>query len=495
MNQDQFSHLLAISALTSTSDELKELLNGTNFVVEFAGNGNDGLKMAEEILPVAILVDIDGHSTQGFETCRRLRASRLLVNIPIIMLSYREERDARAAGLSAGADDFIEKPFDALEVYARLRTVARLSTYRAMLSDLTRFSWMVEHAQEGYLMLDKAGAIHYANERAQHLLNITEDYLGLPFMQMVERLYLPEPAEAWGAWLEDPAPCFLVQPESPTARAVWVVIEALDTPMGAEHQRIVRLRDVTERMSIYQDMRKFHTVVAHKLRTPMSIMYTNLNLVKKQIDRLTPEEIREFMRGAIAGTDRLAAEIRQILTYIDAPLALNVGQPVLLEKVPEITKNACDALEIKNVLLSMPEDLRQLNIALTPDALEMILLELLGNARKFHPEHNPNVEISISKDENERINLRVADDGINLSAEQLGWAWLPYFQGEKDFTGEVAGMGLGFPMVATLVWKSGGSVRLRNQPNSPGIIVDIKIPLESTMRSMVRNAAPYKRAG
>jgi hypothetical protein len=73
---------------------------------------------------------------------------------------------------------------------------------------------------------------------------------------------------------------FLIQPETPTARAVWVMLDALDTLLGTEGHRIVHLKDVTERMSIYQDMRRFHTVVAHKLRTPMSLLVSSMSLLK-----------------------------------------------------------------------------------------------------------------------------------------------------------------------------------------------------------------------
>jgi two-component system cell cycle response regulator len=85
----------------------------------------------------------------------------------------------------------------------------------------------------------------------------------------------------------------------------------------------------------------------------------------------------------------------------------------------------------------------------------------------------------------------VADNGQTLSTEQLAWVWLPYVQGEKDFTGELPGMGLGFPMVATLVWKAGGDLHLRNRHDGPGVIVELKIPLESSARRFERPAAPY----
>ena len=151
----------------------------------------------------------------------------------------------------------------------------------------------------------------------------------------------------------------------------------------------------------------------------------------------------------------------------------------------------CEPLKLSNVELFLPEHLASTQIALTYDALESILYELLLNARKFHPEKNPAVEVSVGKDDEDFIHIRVVDDGQILSTEQISWAWLPYMQGEKDFTGELPGMGLGFPMVATLVWRAGGDIRLRNRSDGNGIIVEMKIPLESAARKFKRPASPY----
>ncbi len=485
------SIILIFVSDSNTHSYLVEILNGTGFAVEFAQTPEQGLRMAVDLIPAAILIDVDGSSPSSYETCRRLRADRVLEGVPIVMLIDRDDHDTRAVGLSAGADDFLEKPLDGLEMLARLRSLTRLNSYRYLLADLTRFSWMVEHAHEGYLMLDKSGVIHFANERALHLLNMPEDFFGLPFVNVVERQYVPEPAETWESWLEDPSPCFLIQPESPTARAVWVVLEALDTPLGMEYHRVVRLRDVTERMSIYQDMRHFHTVVAHKLRTPMSMLYSSISLIKSRLDVLSPEEVKTLMGSAIKGIDRLANEVRNIVTYLDAPLALNLGKPMLLSQFPQIIKESSDRFNLREVLLSLPENLHSISIAMTPDAMEIIVDELFENSQKFHPTRTPRVEISIGQAEEGFIRLRFADNGQILSAEQLEWTWLPYFQGEKDFTGEIPGLGLGFPMVATLVWKAGGAINLRNRSDGIGIVVDLKIPYESTMRKMERSASPF----
>ncbi|HEY3312331.1 MAG TPA: ATP-binding protein [Anaerolineales bacterium] len=481
--------------LTITSDQairsgLEAILSGAGFTLVSAAPGDEGVQISIDLLPSIILIEHDRKNI-GLDTCRRLRANQVLKGTPILMLLERDNNDACAPCLSAGADDFLDKPLDELQVLSRLRSLTRYSRERYLLADLMRFSWMVEYAHEGYLMLDRAGIIHYANERALNLLNMPEDFFGLPFIHVVERQYVPKPVETWKSWLDDPAPCFLIQPESPTARAVWVVLEALEPPAGVDYQRLVRLRDVTERMSIFQDMRRFHTVVAHKLRTPMSMLMMSMSILKNQLDVLPPEEVKKLVASAIKGTDRLAEEVRSILTYIDAPLALNLGMPMVLKDLPDMVDSLGAILHLPDIVLDLPESLHPITIAMTPDAVEMALHELFENSHKFHPAHNPHVEVLVSQTESDFIHIRITDDGLTLSIEQLEWAWLPYFQGEKDFTGELPGLGLGFPMVATLVWKAGGTINLRNRSDGPGISIEMKIPLESTTRRVERFATPY----
>lgn len=483
--------ILSVISDPATRQELSELLAGTGFRLELSDTPDLGLAMAEAMLPDAILIDMHLPGNSALETCRRMRASRVLRGAPVLMLFSHDDRDARAAGLSAGADDFFDKPFDGLELLARLRTITRLSANRLLTADLTRFAWMAAHAPEGYLLLDSAGRIQYANESAHALLHLPDDPAGLPFVNVVERLYAPEPESVWQRWLDDPEPCFLVQPESPTARAAWLVLEALDSLMGAEHHRVVRLRDVTERMSIYHDMRRFHTVVSHKLRTPMSVMYTNLNLMSNRLEKLSPDEIRRFAAETVGGAFRLVSEIRDILAYIDAPLSLNYGDPLAVRELPDMVQSMSQTLKLSDVHLSLPAHLANETIAFTPYAMEMLLYELLENAQKFHPQRAPRVDISVGQTEPGYIKLRVVDDGVHLSPEQLRWVWLPYVQGEKDFTGELPGMGLGFPMAATLIWQAGGDLRLRNRPDAPGVVVDMDIPLEETSRQRQRSAARF----
>jgi K+-sensing histidine kinase KdpD len=116
-------------------------------------------------------------------------------------------------------------------------------------------------------------------------------------------------------------------------------------------------------------------------------------------------------------------------------------------------------------------------IRLSQQAIELMLWEVLENARKFHPRQEPRVEMSIFAADAHSICIRVCDDGMTLSPQQLAYAWMPYYQGEKEFTGEVPGIGLGLASVASLLWQAGGSCHIANRPAAPGVVIELYLPL------------------
>ena len=112
--------------------------------------------------------------------------------------------------------------------------------------------------------------------------------------------------------------------------------------------------------------------------------------------------------------------------------------------------------------------------------MELVLWEVLENAKKFHPQGNPDVQVFIFLMKSNEVGVWVGDNGLTLSPDQLAQVWTPYYQGEKAFTGEVSGMGLGLPMVASLIWGVGGRCRMYNRPGEAGVIVELIIPLEDS---------------
>lgn len=89
-----------------------------------AGNGNDAIQKFNQYQPDLVILDINMPGIDGFEVCRRLRC---LSDVPIIMLSARTDFADKVRCLELGADDYITKPFSAIEFNARVGAVLRRS--------------------------------------------------------------------------------------------------------------------------------------------------------------------------------------------------------------------------------------------------------------------------------------------------------------------------------------------------------------------------------
>jgi two-component system, OmpR family, response regulator len=98
-------------------------LREEGYAADVTGNGDDALWMARATDYDAIVLDVLLPGTNGFDVCRQLRQSG--VWSPVLMLTARDSVDDRVAGLDAGADDYLTKPFSFVELLARLRALAR----------------------------------------------------------------------------------------------------------------------------------------------------------------------------------------------------------------------------------------------------------------------------------------------------------------------------------------------------------------------------------
>lgn len=106
-------------------DILKFNLKKEGYETVCAYDGREGLRMAQQENPDLILLDIMLPYMDGFEVCRTLRESGS--NVPIIMITAREEETDKVFGLENGADDYITKPFSMRELMARVKANMRRS--------------------------------------------------------------------------------------------------------------------------------------------------------------------------------------------------------------------------------------------------------------------------------------------------------------------------------------------------------------------------------
>ena len=104
-------------------ESLRRSLAFNGYQVELAADGEQALRAISDDAPDAVVLDIMMPRLDGLATCRALRAAGS--DLPILMLTARDEVSDRVSGLDAGADDYLPKPFALEELLARLRALLR----------------------------------------------------------------------------------------------------------------------------------------------------------------------------------------------------------------------------------------------------------------------------------------------------------------------------------------------------------------------------------
>lgn len=472
--------ILIVDDDASSRLTLESALAPLNYQCVLAANGREGLRLAAETDPDLIVLDVMMPDMDGFEVCRNLRARPHHAEVPILLVTALDDRASRLQGIEAGADDFLNKPIDRVELRTRVHSVARLNRYRRLLAERSKFEWLAEDATEGCLLLDANGRIEYANAEARRWLRAGdgpdakwED----SFLAHARKEYQLEPADAWDNW---PAPggnrC-LLRPESPAERRVWLSVETHSPRTGPGHSLVVRLRDITETVERHQDTWKLRTFLCHKLRTPLIGLKGGMDLLEEAGNTLAPEEVSEMVALVRQSGRRLQGEIEDLLQFIDAPRLAGLGAGFALAELEKLARDQAASLGLATLEVQIAPGLADRSLGIGRQMLELIFAEVFGNSLKFHPQGAPAMRVTVSRASDAHARLTIQDDGATLSPARLARIGVPFFQGEKFFTGELPGMGLGLAMIRSLACEVGGDCRVSNVETGPGVRVTIDLPL------------------
>ncbi|MGC1215680.1 MAG: SpoIIE family protein phosphatase [Micromonospora sp.] len=216
-----------------------------------AADGQAALDLTARDLPDLVLTDVMMPRMDGFALLRALREDRRTAGLPVIVLSARAGEEAAVEGLRAGADDYLPKPFSALELLARVRAHLELARLRGR--EATWRAALIDSLQDAFAVYDADTTLLEANQAFCQLVG-------------VDRLELPAPApHSWWPDREtEPAEWRRVQEVAAEMRRtgsgrytvplrhadghrIWVevVYNALLEPGTEQRLRVATLRDVT----------------------------------------------------------------------------------------------------------------------------------------------------------------------------------------------------------------------------------------------------------
>ena len=145
--------ILVVDDDTTARLILQSILQKEGFVVHHAANGRQGRLQAEREQPDLIIMDIQMPEEDGLTACNLLKKNASTANIPVVFVSWVEDVNSKIDGFNAGGVDYITKPYEALEVVARVRLQIRLyQSYRSMVAASLEQLKNLRESQKGILV-------------------------------------------------------------------------------------------------------------------------------------------------------------------------------------------------------------------------------------------------------------------------------------------------------------------------------------------------------
>ena len=487
---------------------LKALLFSQGYTLVFASSGPETLTKVEEITPDLILLDVMMPCMDGFEVCERLRATPHLAGLPIIMITPFDDSASRLRGLEVGVDDFITKPFDIIQLRARIRTITHLNRQRRLRSlelqaERDRTQAILEALGEAVVVTDVEGLIQYLNPAAVSLTGFSrEEVLGHSWRLLQDE---KTAKQLEGEILEEVRVGQTWRGEVMSRRKDDSLYDAALTvaPLFAPGNRdqpigfVSVQRDITPLKKAERAKDEFVSNVSHELRTPLSVITLVGDNLDTLYDRLDDSRRRKMIHDIQKHSQVLKDLIGDVLelSRIDSARISEERGPLNLaqlarEEVDKILPLAQQQLHTLHVT-----SLECVPVLGNDNQLRQVIRNLLNNAIKYTPNGGQitcqclilpsqsldevcDIEMSwpgyANLAHHRWAALQVIDTGIGISNEHLPRVFERFYRIQAQQN--IRGTGLGLAIAQELVEVHGGHIAVASTPGQ-GSIFAIYLPL------------------
>jgi len=194
----QTANIIVIDDTDVSAEVLRRLLLRDGYSVEVARDGESGLEAVRRSTPDLVLLDVMMPGIDGFEVCRRLKSDPATRLTPVILVTTLDGRDDRIQGMDAGADDFLTKPVDGMELRARVRASLRLKRFtdeldsaESVILSLARTVEARDPSTEGHCERLAAYAVRMGEALELHDAELAALYRG-GFLHDVGKIAIPD---------------------------------------------------------------------------------------------------------------------------------------------------------------------------------------------------------------------------------------------------------------------------------------------------------------
>ncbi|PTQ87875.1 ATP-binding protein [Agitococcus lubricus] len=459
-----------------------------SFSFHFCSDATQALQVAKQVQPTVILQDLVMPQTDGLTLVRAYRADEATEAIPIIVLSTKEEPKIKSAAFAMGANDYLVKLPDALELIARIKyhsrsyialrqrdeaTQALQVSQSQLLHTHQELQLLLDTVPTGILKLDAMGRIVQYNKAAQVLLSPSGVALdSIIFSELLEAQARDDFATQLQEAIQQKQSTYieanlLLNPAMPTL-PVEYLITRLPTTQGIELSLVIR--DITERKAVDKAKNEFFATMSHELRTPLTSIRGSLAMILSGKFGELNDKTQRMLEVAHRNSDHIGRLINDILdmekmamggmdftlSEVDADLAMETA----------ISANEGYALRY-NVQLQIIQPSQGLRVQADEVRLQQVFANLISNAIKYSHAHAV-VELKATHHQ-QMVRFSVRDYGVGIPESFREHVFNRFAQANTA----KAGTGLGLNIARSIVEYLGGQINFHSSEQGTEFYFDL----------------------
>lgn len=434
---------------------------GDPYHVLTAETGESGIELALQSDPDVILLDVMLPRMDGYAVCTAVRRSPRISAIPIVMISALDDRASRIAGLDAGADEFISKPIDALELRVRVRTIVRMNRFRRLLEAREQFEMVFHSSPDPVIVVNQhTGAVALGNTAAAEYIDPRRS-----FIDMVVDEDRPRLRDAFTASHAGSPTALAVRLANVHGQEIAAELTCVSTGWEGQLSAIVAIRNVSARLEAEALARRAERTqsaleatasLGHDFGNYLMTIQGGVDLIERQLNG-NGADLVQVVNDNI---DRGAALVKRITALARGAVTLNLRRLQLatfVDTVEPSLRHLLGPVTLKTI--------SEVDCPVVADSahLEQALVNLVTNAKQaIHGDGAVEVRIRCEDQGNHptrELSLSVTDTGCGIPPEIQERMFEPYFT-----TREAAGgTGLGLATVHSLVTAQGGRLEVTSE--------------------------------
>jgi two-component system cell cycle sensor histidine kinase/response regulator CckA len=515
-------------------DLMEVMLTPEGLLLQTAASGEEALAIVAKQPPDLILLDIMMPGMDGYQVATKLKGNLATKNIPIIVVTALDDRDARVRGLSAGAEDFLTKPVDRIELCVRVRNLLRLRAYgnyydkysqmlegevvsrtadlvermkqaivlteQAALLDLAQDAIVVRDMRNRIVFWSRGAEVMYGWLSAEALGRNTYELLKTEFSEATEDIEAELLRQ--GQWEGE-----AVHHRRDGTRLIVASRWALQRDADGAPVRILTINsDITDRKQaesertaaeealdrIRQDQLRFKdeflSHVSHELRSPLTAIKQFTSILIGGVAGELNKEQREYQEIVLKNIRQLQSMIDDLLEVTrlqTGKLTIDLEDVSVSDAVTDSFNTLQETARAKGVTLScdVPPDLAHAHADQT--RLRQILIILLDNAIKFTPHGGAaHIQARLLTEDPRFLLLEVSDTGCGISPAIAERLFERLYQMSEPIQASRKGLGLGLYICKELVTRQGGQIWAKSRPQQ-GSTFSFTLPAFSHTRLII----------